>query len=500
MRAAIQKVEKRDFTWIIVLVLIAVPLIVEFLAGEDLYNKSYDSIIDAQDFMVDKFKLKLFENIEIIHNNSYSPEEKNSSEGSLTSMNDYIYSFLNENDTQKDSKKTGPQKESKKTATKDIFASEFLHLINSNNFYLILCAILFNFVNIYKVFILAMTVFAANFISSTLSYIFQSPKPYMAYYKIKSGAVFNEWSSPNNQIVVLVSFCFSLYKVLVSNKVMEKKLFTKILLILLFVCYAFIDIFLLFASGNCTYNHIIISLFFAVVIFLVIFYIFKVNLNKAKQFYDFIRFNFIYYLVINALLFVFNILLSYFIIDDRDINYYGDNGKEQIKLMPSNKFSDKFCKYRKLFFLNDGNLCNIICFLMNIIAFIGLRLDLHFTYQDNYNSWSEGNFEKPKVEGINNDQSSAGEYSHLEESQWNHYGGCRTAIRFGFLMIFIIVLFSVFILISSWSSNETYNYIFLIVLPMALHVFGIFYYYKHLFSRLKLVRPPKIKGKKSAFK
>ena len=57
MRAAVQKVEKRDYTWIIVLVLIAVPLTLEFLVGEELYNKSYDSIIDAQEFMVKNFKL-----------------------------------------------------------------------------------------------------------------------------------------------------------------------------------------------------------------------------------------------------------------------------------------------------------------------------------------------------------------------------------------------------------------------------------------------------------
>ena len=60
MRAAVQKVEKRDYTWIIVLVLIAVPLTLEFLVGEDLYNKSYDSIIDAQKFMVKKFIRNIF--------------------------------------------------------------------------------------------------------------------------------------------------------------------------------------------------------------------------------------------------------------------------------------------------------------------------------------------------------------------------------------------------------------------------------------------------------
>ena len=79
----------------------------------------------------------------------------------------------------------------------------------------------------YKVFILSMTVFSANFVSATLSYIFHSPKPYMPFYKIKSAVVFNEWSNQNNQIVVLVSFGFSLYKVLAANKFMEKNYLPK---------------------------------------------------------------------------------------------------------------------------------------------------------------------------------------------------------------------------------------------------------------------------------
>ena len=48
-----------------------------------------------------------------------------------------------------------------------------------------------------------MTIFISNFLSSILSYIFQFPKPYMAFYKVKSVVFFNEWGSPNNQIVLL---------------------------------------------------------------------------------------------------------------------------------------------------------------------------------------------------------------------------------------------------------------------------------------------------------
>ena len=493
MRAKVHITQKRDFTWIIILILIAVPLILEFAIGENLYNNSHESIVSAQKFMSDTFGLKLYESIEeykLLPNQNENENEKNKT----VNMNIFD-SFINEEVYEN---KNPENTEIDLGSTKDIFTSEIIHLINSNSFYLILCALLYNFVNIYKVFILSMTVFSANYVSTTLSYIFHSPKPYMAFYRIKSAVIFNEWGSPNNQLVVLISFGLSLYKVLTHNKYMEKKIFAKIILIIFLIGYAFIDIFLLFASGNCTYNQIIISLFMAVVIFMVIFYSFKVDLNKPKQFYDFIKFNLLYYLTINALLFVFQIILVIFMSNDGDEQYYKRNGENQVNRMPSNGFTKQFCAYRKMFFLDKGNLCNAFCFLMNIIAFLSLKADLHFIYEDNYNSWSEGNFEKPKIEAFANlDQSGqAEEYSHIDESQWNHMGGCINTIRFIFLFIIVLAIFALFIWINSWFDNEIYSYIFLIIIPMILHVFGIFYFYKAVLNRLKLTRPPKIKSKK----
>lgn len=480
MRASVAKVEKKDFTWLIIIILIAVPLIVEFGWGVTIYNGSHDSIISAQKFMSEKFGLKLYENIKEIKINPNKDKEENKTS--------FIYQALNEE---------ANQSEINYGTTKDIAISEFVHLINSNAFYLILCAILYNFINIYKIFILSMTVFSANYISSTLSYIFQSPKPYMAFYKIKSAVIFNEWGSPNNQIVVLVSFNLSLYKVLTSNKYMEKKIWAKIILIILLIVYSFIDIFLLFASGNCTYNHIVISLFMGVVIFMVIFYSFKVDLKKPKQFYDFIKFNILYYLVINALLFAFPILLIIFMKNEGDQDYYKTNGKEQVERMPSNDFTNKYCGYRNKFYLDYGNFCNVFCFLMNIIAFFSVKADFHFIYQDNYKSWNERNFEKPKVEIVNLDQSAQNdEYSHIDESQWNHLGLCINFIRLIILIVIIFLLFVIFIWANTWSKSQFYSFIVLIIIPMTIHVFGTFYLYKIILSKLKLTRAPKIKQKK----
>ena len=326
----------------------------------------------------------------------------------------------------------------------------------------------------------------------------------MAFYKIKPIVNFNEWGSPNTQILVLVSFAFCLYKVLTENKVMEKKLWAKIIIIVLLAAYSFIDIFLLFCSGNCSYNQIILSLFMAVIIFIFIFYGLKVDLNKSKQFYDFMKFKVHNYVVVNLLLFIFQVVLNLFIIDKGDLEYYTRNAVEQTDLMPTNSFTDTYFKYRKMFFLNSGNFCNLIFYLMNIVAFVSIKADLHLTYKNNYNSWSENNFEKPRIDSLGNnnllDNSGLPDYSNIEQSQWNHLGAFRGIIRMIFTLVLTLVILSLFVLISSWLDGEIYSFIFLITIPTVLVVCGIFYFYKLIITAIKLGKKPKInKSKKLNF-
>ena len=136
-----------------------------------------------------------------------------------------------------------------------------------------------------------------------------------------------------------------------------------------------------------------------------------------------------------------------------------------------------------------------------IIAFLAIKLDLHMTYMNNYNSWSQGNFEKPRIDTIGNnlDQSGVAEYNNIEQSQWNHNGVFAGIIRLIVILLITIVIFSLFILISSWSDSEIYVFIFLITIPMTLFVSGIFYLFKPILTKIRLGRPPKIKSQKLKF-
>ena len=69
----------------------------------------------------------------------------------------------------------------------------------------------------------------SNFISSTLCFIFHAFHPYMSYYRIRTGIIFNDLNSPDTHIVVLIAFNLILYEVLTQNKIIENKLVGKII-------------------------------------------------------------------------------------------------------------------------------------------------------------------------------------------------------------------------------------------------------------------------------
>ena len=111
MRAAIHQVQKKNYTWIFALILLIVPLVIEFIWGEDLYNITHDDIEKAQKFMYDTTNLKVFDNSEDTLNSNTS--DKNDSMHNKTLLN-YLTSFLDESSDKSNS------------VTNDIFFTEFI--------------------------------------------------------------------------------------------------------------------------------------------------------------------------------------------------------------------------------------------------------------------------------------------------------------------------------------------------------------------------------------
>ena len=471
MRATVIINKKKDFYWLLVLILFIIPLLIEFFAGDILFQLSCEPIISLQNFFYSSFDLKIFNN-----------EEQELTNVPNSNINSNLYSFLEENSNTGNDEDGNPS---------NVAFSEFFHLINTNTFYMIFCTILLNFMNVYKVFILSMIIFGANGVSSLFCYIYHSPKPYMAFYKIRAALIFNEWGSPNTQIVVLVSFYLSFYMIIRGSRFLEVRLVAKIIIFVILILYMIFDILILFASGNCSFNQLIFSLFIGVAIFIFVFYVIKLNPNQPKQFIKFIKFNSLYYICANILIFVLQILLNVFINDGRDNVYFGNHAVEQSSRMPSTDFYDNYLNYRQSFDLDYGNFCNVICFIMNVVAFLALKLDYRYLYNKDYKLWSENYFEKESIEERNNRE---GEFV-TEDTQWNHNGVCFSIIRMFLLIIFILVCLVPLLWIKSRSDSEFHAFVFIVMIPLILLVFGNFFAFKALLIKIKLGRGPKIEEK-----
>ena len=465
MRATVQQKEVTSKKWMIPLIIFICSIIFEIFFGNILFYNSYKSIRSLQNFFNEKLHMEIF--------NNENGQQLNKGEKIV----------LNYLSFQEEANKTITEES---TSTGISIFSEIINFFNTNLFLLIICAITYNFVNIYKIFILTYTIFLSNFICSTLCFIFHTPRPYMVYYSIKGAVMFNEWGSPDTQVATLIAFSLAFYETIIKNKRLERSIVAKIIIFIIIGLIAFIDIFLLFATGNLAFNQIIFSICIGIVIYQIIFYIFKVDVNNSEQFFNFLKIKTSYYIFINLILFAFQIILNFFIIDKSDEDYYFKNINEQQKRLP---YSIKIY-HREYFYLNRGNLCNVICYFMNIVAFIFTKLELFWTFKGDYDSWSSRNFEKHAQsgeEGLLN--ISQDDYIIRNATQWNHTGFCKGIIRlFTVLVLSLCCLVPTHLVYTVITSNEINGYFFIIALPLFLICFELFFLLKIILQCLKMTK------------
>lgn len=481
MRATTSRKLDSGKKWIIPLVIFIGSILFEYFLGNKIFFHSYDSIKGVQEFLNDEIGLSIFDNY-------YNTSEENQIDPSpenKTNENDVFLEFLDEE--KKDDKKIDIDKFVKDVDGKILF-SEIMHYFNTNTFFIMLCAIIYNFANVYKVFILTNCIFIANFISSTLCFIFHSPRPYYTYFSIKPVIMFNEWGSPNTQTVVLIAFALTFYEIILKNKKLGNSKAGKIIVLIIIVLIVLFDIFLLFASGNISYNQIIFSVCIGIVTYQIIFLLFKADVNNSKQLFNFLKFKAKYYIFINVILLSFQYILHAFVIDKLDEDYFTENIDEQQGRLFYSKFLNDNFNYRRHFYLNKGNFCNVICFGMNLVAFLTLKLELFWTYKGDYEAWSSCNFERPP-EGNQLLDISADDFFIRDATQWNHTGTFKTTIRLIVMIIFCLCCLVPSVLIYYLiDSSETNGYIFIYGIPIFLLVFGMFYFFKVIFRCLKLAK------------
>ena len=441
MKASLGPRKQKKNKWIIPITTLLVSLLIELYFKDYLYDKSRKTIIYLQEKILD-------------------------SDGNKISKSSKLFSRI---------------------------IQIIFYIQNTNLFYFLICTLLYNFLNVYKIFILYSSILISNFFSSIFCLIFHSPRPFMVDSKILPlGFVCSEWGSPSREIVTIISFYLTLYHILTQNKYMEKfkklKIFITILLCVLTLCFLLLQFF----SGVVSYDQIIFSIFLGVFCYFLMFSLLSVDVNDPKQLYIFIRFKMLYYLPINFFIGIFLFILYHEITNNEELVYYSNNINLQIG--KSIDFDDIFSKYTKnskeFFMLNNGVISNITCFFCNIPIILGLKTEYFSIYNKNYSTWVKNNFSSyNSLENF----SIFNDYKYVEESQWNKTSIVKTIIRI-ILNIILCILCLIPMIIPSKIEifrNDFSFFYFYTVLPLFLISFGNFYFFKviyRLFGLTKKIR------------
>ena len=377
MKASLGPRKQKKNKWLIPITILLVALLIEIYFKEFLYDSSRKSIIKLQEKILD-------------------------SDGNQISKSSKLFSRI---------------------------IQIIFYIQNTNLLYFLICSLLYNFLNVYKIFILYSSILLSNFFSSIFSFIFHTPRPFMVDSRIfPLGFVCSEWGSPSREIVTIISFYLTLYHILTHNKYMEKlkklKIFIVIFLCFLTICFLFLQFF----SGVVSFDQILFSIFLGVFCYFLIFSLLNVDVDDPKQLYIIIRFKMLYYLPINFFIGVFLFILYSYITNKEEIDYYSENIKLQIK--KSIDFDDifsKYSQYSKYFFtLDNGVICNIICFYCNIPIILGLKTEYFSIYNKNFNTWARNNF--GTYDALDN-FSIFNDYKFIEDTQWNKTSIIKTIIR-----------------------------------------------------------------------
>ena len=367
-----------------------------------------------------------------------------------------------------------------------------LSFTNINMFYMICCVLVYNFLDVYKSFILILSIFFSNFLSSFLCFIYHCPRPYMVYHGISPYFRLTDWGYPSTQIVTMIAFFCTFYKVIFKSKLIKKKLALKIVIGIFFGLINIFYIFLHFAGGLITLEQIGLSIFIGLVVYFTMFSIFEAKVNNAKQFYTIVHFRFIYYLCINAVMVAFLVIFHFFIVDQETSDYYISHIDQQKKEMEK---TPGFLSVETIEFfkLSEANFCNVLCFLLTIFVIIGLKLELYLSYGKNFELWKKSNFEnRDGHTGVN--YSIYSDHQYIKGTQWNHTGGCATTMRFFVLIILsaigylpsIIIHFSYKVSDPNDNTQKGLRYAFFIAFPFFYVSFGMFFLFKWVCRKIGL--------------
>ena len=342
--------------------------------------------------------------------------------------------------------------EKNKSELKDIYFLLF------NKYYLqilIPLLLIYNYCNVYKTFILLISLQIPIIISQILNLTL-----------IKSIKDENEI---NNELLFITGHSLFLWKIIFnsestrdkyingSNKSLEveqknkRNIFSLIMIIIIILVIYLIN-FSLFNN----LDNIIFDIIIGLIIYYLFFYYFNFQSNNPRQYQKIIEFKLIHYFLIFIF---FNLIFIVFC-----IHIINEN-------------EDKFDIIKKILYKYS-----VTSIIIGII--LGAKYEYYYYFEKIFNNWAQYNFEYDYEISSEEEESLTSSISFNKKIQWNHTSIFLsllrlifiTAITFGCLYSFLFLNYNNFIL----------EILFKYVLPLNLFSLGLFYWFKLILKYLKV--------------
>jgi len=350
----------------------------------------------------------------------------------------------------------------------------------SEKFILFILIINYNFVNLYKTFILFTSIILSKYITGFLNLLYLK-KPIFYLDDIKFSVDKFEYSFPSFIIIEYNIFFCIIYKIICRRiKKKNQKLCLKYLIIF-YISLIILNEFFLGISGL---DEIIFSLYISYILYYLFFNLIEVNFSNNIQFYKIIQ-------IAMKKLIILTIIFLFFLIFIFWIKYEKEKEEELFNnLINSNKCNNN--KNDKIIFSNKS-LENGLLILCEIFIFMGLKFELNFTFNEEFSTWTQYNFEpqEDKFENYSIISSDLNltlteKISITKGAQWNHTNIMISIIRLLFLFFLTFIIFF-FIKFNFNIDNVNLNIIINNLIPWCLFSLGLSLFFKKIFKFFNLV-------------
>ena len=348
---------------------------------------------------------------------------------------------------------------------------KYFRLIQFYPLLIFIIIIVYNFSNSYKTFVLITVLHFSWGISSILKMIYEGPRPYFESSSIEAFGCEAGWGNPSDYGIVATSFYLTLWKVLIDNSRINKCI--KYSLLTLCITTIFILFFSTIITGIHSFNQIIFGFIIGVLLYVLAFSIFDINVHDYTQFLKILN-KYSFWIVINYfVIFILGILLY-------NLRKYSEQDRwiERINV----KCSDRPINLR----FHDEALIELFYFFSSMPAIFSLKSELIFSFNANKKIWKEFNFDVSNLI----DETGLLESTRMSinlniKTQWNHTTAVISIVRIilSFFLTGIIFLPNILI---RYDNNLLIVLFLKVLLPLLLFYYSLFYIFKGVFKIFKV--------------